>query len=126
MDGSGFGFDPCECLNILGHQARMQRLISMLRESQSECTDNECLDLAGPSSGQLIRPDGSSGGFNPTMTTVMFLWVALAAVLFLMRPTSLRGGRASSEDELNGKPTPLSSNSHDSSSRGPPPPPPVL
>lgn len=27
---SGGGFDPCECINLLNHEQRMQRLISMV------------------------------------------------------------------------------------------------
>ena len=34
------GFDPCEC--IFNHEMAMRRLLSLLRQSQSYCTDNEC------------------------------------------------------------------------------------
>uniref|UniRef100_A0A7N5JID1 Small integral membrane protein 14 n=1 Tax=Ailuropoda melanoleuca TaxID=9646 RepID=A0A7N5JID1_AILME len=41
------GFDPCEC--ICSHENAMRRLISLLRQSQSYCTDTECLqELPGP------------------------------------------------------------------------------
>ena len=36
----GDGFDPCEC--IFSHEMAMRRLLSLLRQSQSHCTDNEC------------------------------------------------------------------------------------
>ncbi|XP_053885144.1 small integral membrane protein 14 isoform X1 [Malaclemys terrapin pileata] len=35
------GFDPCEC--ICSHEHAMRRLINLLRQSQSYCTDTECL-----------------------------------------------------------------------------------
>uniref|UniRef100_A0A8C4RNU1 Small integral membrane protein 14 n=1 Tax=Erpetoichthys calabaricus TaxID=27687 RepID=A0A8C4RNU1_ERPCA len=35
------GFDPCEC--ICSHDNAMRRLINLLRQSQSYCTDTECL-----------------------------------------------------------------------------------
>jgi len=36
----GGDFDPCEC--IYSHEMAMRRLLSLLRQSQSYCTDNEC------------------------------------------------------------------------------------
>ena len=36
----GGDFDPCEC--IFSHEMAMRRLLSLLRQSQSYCTDNEC------------------------------------------------------------------------------------
>jgi hypothetical protein len=38
-DGAG-GFDPCEC--IFNHEMAMRRLLSLLRQSQSYCTEEEC------------------------------------------------------------------------------------
>ena len=37
------GFDPCEC--IFNHEMAMRRLLSLLRQSQSYCTDNECIQV---------------------------------------------------------------------------------
>ncbi len=37
------GFDPCEC--IFNHEMAMRRLLSLLRQSQSYCTDNECMQV---------------------------------------------------------------------------------
>ena len=37
------GFDPCEC--IFNHEMAMRRLLSLLRQSQSYCTDNECVQV---------------------------------------------------------------------------------
>ena len=46
--GDQGGFDPCEC--IFNHEMAMRRLLSLLRSSQTYCTDNECLQdgLPGP------------------------------------------------------------------------------
>ncbi|XP_059845049.1 small integral membrane protein 14 [Hemitrygon akajei] len=75
------GFDPCEC--ICSHEYAMRRLINLLRQSQSYCTDNECLqELPGPNS-------TNDGGL--TFSMIMMAWIIIALVLFLMRPASLRG-----------------------------------
>ncbi|XP_067844694.1 small integral membrane protein 14 [Heptranchias perlo] len=75
------GFDPCEC--ICSHEHAMRRLINLLRQSQSYCTDNECLqELPGPNT-------SSDGGMALSM--IMMAWMIIALVLFLMRPASLRG-----------------------------------
>lgn len=75
------GFDPCEC--VWNHQMAMQRLLNMLRDSQSSCNDNECIqDMPGPQ-------DPSAGGFN-MMMMMMIGWLVVATALFLLRPQSLR------------------------------------
>ncbi|XP_007887313.1 small integral membrane protein 14 [Callorhinchus milii] len=82
------GFDPCEC--ICSHEHAMRSLINLLRQSQSYCTDNECLqELPGPTT----SPDGGM-----TVSMIMMAWAVIALVLFLMRPASLRGSP-------NGKPS---------------------
>uniref|UniRef100_A0A8C5SFN1 Small integral membrane protein 14 n=1 Tax=Laticauda laticaudata TaxID=8630 RepID=A0A8C5SFN1_LATLA len=74
------GFDPCEC--ICAQEHAMRRLINLLRQSQSYCTDTECLqELPGPS--PSIENDIS-------VTMIMVGWLVVALVLFLMRPISLR------------------------------------
>ncbi|XP_078072296.1 small integral membrane protein 14 [Mustelus asterias] len=74
------GFDPCEC--ICSHEHAMRRLINLLRQSQSYCTDNECLQ-------ELPGPNASSDG-GMTLSMIMMAWMIIALVLFLMRPASLR------------------------------------
>jgi len=76
----GGDFDPCEC--IYSHEMAMRRLLSLLRQSQSYCTDNECAQdgLPGPAEG---------AGDNSFMMMAM-MWVVLAMVMFLLRPTSFR------------------------------------
>ncbi|KAJ7407795.1 UDP-glucose 6-dehydrogenase [Pitangus sulphuratus] len=83
------GFDPCEC--ICSHEHAMRRLINLLRQSQSYCTDTECLqELPGPNS-------SSDNGISFAM--IMMAWVVIALVLFLLRPNNLRGSNTA------GKPT---------------------
>ncbi|NWQ72731.1 SIM14 protein, partial [Columbina picui] len=83
------GFDPCEC--ICSHEHAMRRLINLLRQSQSYCTDTECLqELPGPNS-------SSDNGISFAM--IMMAWVVIALVLFLLRPRNLRGSNSA------GKPT---------------------
>ncbi|XP_029008269.1 small integral membrane protein 14 [Betta splendens] len=99
------GFDPCEC--VCTQEYAMRRLINLLRQSQSYCTDSECpQELPGPG-GQI------SGGNDLTLPMVLMGWVVLALVLFLLRPSSLRGPR------LTGKHI----GPHNSNGREPPAPP---
>ncbi|XP_018420132.1 PREDICTED: small integral membrane protein 14 [Nanorana parkeri] len=98
-------FDPCEC--ICSHNYAMRRLIYLLRQSQSYCTDTECLqELPGP------NPSSNDGGFNIAM--IVMAWLVIGFTLYLLRPRSLRGARAS------GKPT-----SPHNDPRNEPPAPPV-
>lgn len=85
MDGGdGNSFDPCEC--ICSHEGAMRRLISLLRSSQSYCTDNQCLqELPGPQS-----TDNGTEGFS--MMYVMMVWMFIAFLLYLFRPQTLRQG----------------------------------
>lgn len=85
----------------------MRRLINLLRQSQSYCTDTECPQ-------ELPAPGGPvGGGGDLTLPMVLMGWVVVALVLFLLRPSSLRGTRP------RGKPT----GSHNSDRREPPAPP---
>lgn len=80
------GFDPCEC--VCSHEHAMRRLINLLRQSQSYCTDTECLqELPGPSSDNGI-----------SITMILMAWMVIAVILFLLRPPNLRGSN------LTGKP----------------------
>ncbi|XP_062285635.1 small integral membrane protein 14 [Scomber scombrus] len=101
------GFDPCEC--VCTHEYAMRRLINLLRQSQSYCTDTECpLELPGP--GGSV---GGGGGGDLTFPLVVMGWMVLALLLFLLRPSSLRGPRPT------GKPT----GPHNRGGREPPAPP---
>ncbi|KXJ13221.1 small integral membrane protein 14 [Exaiptasia diaphana] len=88
MDGGepGDGFDPCEC--VYTYEGAMRRLISLLRSSQSYCTDNQCLqELPGPQQGNSTGPEG-----NSTTLFLIMAWIAIAFILFLLRPQRLRQG----------------------------------
>ncbi|XP_023685542.1 small integral membrane protein 14 [Paramormyrops kingsleyae] len=97
------GFDPCEC--ICSHEHAMRRLINLLRQSQSYCTDTECLQ-------ELPSPGIPEGG-DLTLPMILMGWVLIALVLFLLRPASLRGPGAA------GKP----SSPHNNQGGEPPSPP---
>ncbi|XP_067680151.1 small integral membrane protein 14-like [Haliotis asinina] len=94
------GFDPCEC--IWNHENAMQRLINLLRNSQSYCTDNNCVqDLPGPNA----APDGGYG----TMMMMMVGWLVVATALYLLRPQSLRNqgdGKPARNNDYGGSPPP--------------------
>lgn len=74
------GFDPCEC--ICSHEHAMRRLINLLRQSQSYCTDTECL--------QELPGTGSPTGGDLTLPMIIMGWIVLALALFLLRPASMR------------------------------------
>ncbi|TRY76120.1 hypothetical protein DNTS_010239 [Danionella cerebrum] len=82
------GFDPCEC--ICSHEHAMKRLINLLRQSQSYCTDTECLQ-------EMPGPNSSVEG-DLTLPMIIMGWVILAFVLFVFRPASLRGPSANGKN----------------------------
>ena len=86
------GFDPCEC--IFNHEMAMRRLLSLLRSSQTYCTDNECLQDGMPGPGQT---EGTSDNFM----MMMIGWMLMAAVMFFLRPNSMRNN--STEGKPSGK-----------------------
>uniref|UniRef100_A0AC34Q942 Small integral membrane protein 14 n=1 Tax=Panagrolaimus sp. JU765 TaxID=591449 RepID=A0AC34Q942_9BILA len=92
--------DPCEC--FFNHEAMMRRLLSILRQSQEECIDENCVD------------DSSLGGLSNTMM-MMALMGVFAVAMFLTRPNSLRPLPTSERSE---KP--------DRNDIGGPPPPPTV
>ncbi|KAJ8984840.1 hypothetical protein NQ317_013041 [Molorchus minor] len=61
MSGEGGGFDPCEC--IWSHEMAMRRLLNVLRNSQSTCTDGECF-VDGPRPQTLEGPSKPSKNEN--------------------------------------------------------------
>lgn len=78
------GFDPCEC--IWSHQQAMQRLISLLRSSQTYCSENECLqEIPGPLSVQPQSDYSSS-----SLLVFLMGWMVFAMALFFLRPKSMR------------------------------------
>lgn len=72
--------NPCEC--VFSHELAMRRLLSFLRQSQSECNDSECFDLTN-----LNMGDGAAD--NSFMMYSM-LWIAIGFLLYFFRPQSLR------------------------------------
>lgn len=78
--GDEAGFDPCEC--IWGHEMAMRRLISLLRQSQAYCTDNECFQ-------NVIGPQNQ----NQNIDSVLFmtLMFAFALLMYYLRPNFQNG-----------------------------------
>jgi len=75
-----------ECEYIFSHQHAMRRLISLLRSSQAYCTDNECLQDGN------LPGTGDRNAENATLTFTLFLLAMFfAAMMYLLRPNSLRG-----------------------------------
>jgi len=83
-------FDPCECINLLTQEQRMQRLINMLRDSQTVCNDNECFNdvMSGPSTAGVLTPGDE--GTQLSLMTVMIGWIVIAMILYFLRPNSWR------------------------------------
>ncbi|XP_015594315.1 small integral membrane protein 14 isoform X1 [Cephus cinctus] len=78
------GFDPCEC--IWSHELAMQRLLSILRQTQAYCTDNECLNLS--------RLPGPRNGLPSSDFFLMCMTFGIIALMYALRPRSLRQERA--------------------------------
>ena len=98
---SGESYDFCEYVyNPLMRQYQaMMRLMSMLRDSQSDCNDVQCFTTGNdPSNPMQINP-GSSGSSFATFLPMLFVWALFVFALFMFRPSSMRGN--SNEDALN-------------------------
>ncbi|CAJ0943034.1 unnamed protein product, partial [Mesorhabditis belari] len=70
------GDDPCAC--YFDHEAAMRRILSLLRDSQTECVDGNC------------DPAQLPGGPAGSLMLWTMLWGVLALALFFLRPRSLR------------------------------------
>ncbi|KAL7015769.1 hypothetical protein ACKWTF_016666 [Chironomus riparius] len=82
-DDQDFDQSLCEC--IFSHEFAMRRLLNLLRNGQSACTDNECTDLVRHQSGSSSANDDGVNNF----TFLIFMLIA-AVILYLIRPNSLR------------------------------------
>lgn len=83
-EGEG-GYDPCEC--IYSHEAAMDRLLNLLRNTQTTCTDTECFTDGQPGP-QGALPGGD--GWGDSSWIFLIMWAVLALSLFFLRPSSLR------------------------------------
>ncbi|EEB12394.1 conserved hypothetical protein [Pediculus humanus corporis] len=104
MDGNGF--DPCEC--IWNHNMAMRRLLSILRQSQAYCTDNECLNEL---------PGSNIDSPEQNFFFVAAFWFLIAMLLYFLRPNTFRRR----EDDI----LKLRNNENDSSDNSSDPPPPL-
>ncbi|XP_066595482.1 small integral membrane protein 14 [Prorops nasuta] len=83
-------FNPCEC--IWYNEVIMQRLLSILRQTQGYCTDNECFSIS-----RLPGPQES-----PTQNFFLFFLVlTFIALMYAFRPNSLRSSNSLKFQENN-------------------------
>nr|CAI5831334.1 unnamed protein product [Callosobruchus analis] len=73
MGDDGGSMDLCEC--IWGHELAMRRLLNILRNSQSYCTDAEC-----------IINDAPARQSNPDHALLMTIFVVVALFMYYFRP----------------------------------------
>ncbi|XP_050526419.1 uncharacterized protein C34C12.4 [Daktulosphaira vitifoliae] len=104
--------DPCEC--YWNHELSMQRLISLLRQSQTACTDINCLEPV-----QRLDSPNASSGEDTNFILMTGIWVIVALALYFLRPNRAR----THEEEIKKLPF---GGSDDSGSKDPPPPPPSM
>ncbi|KAK7862773.1 hypothetical protein R5R35_013836 [Gryllus longicercus] len=99
------GMDPCEC--FWSHELAMRRLLSLLRQSQAYCTDNECLQELP---GGTPNPQGIENNFM----LMAMCWMVVVLFLFLLRPKSLRNSKNNKPrdhgNDPNGNPPPTATN----------------
>uniref|UniRef100_A0A0K8TQD5 Small integral membrane protein 14 n=1 Tax=Tabanus bromius TaxID=304241 RepID=A0A0K8TQD5_TABBR len=77
----GDEFDGCEC--IWSHELAMRRLLSLLRQTQSHCTDTDCIEPTLPT------PNNSEDGNFALMT----MFTLFAVILYFIRPSAFMGTR---------------------------------
>lgn len=66
--------DPCECIEAWNQEFVMRRLINLIRQGQTYCTDTDCSDE--PTDLQLPSYDAGSW-LGLAMLAMVFLWFAL-------------------------------------------------
>ncbi|KAJ8674884.1 hypothetical protein QAD02_010670 [Eretmocerus hayati] len=99
MGDQGEGLDPCACL--WSHEMAMQRLLSILRQTQAYCTDTECLSVP-----RLPVPGNALNEGDFMMVCMM---AVVGFMLYYMRPKSLRQSEgadkgADRDDGFDGEP----------------------
>ncbi|XP_044733796.1 small integral membrane protein 14 [Chrysoperla carnea] len=111
-DDDGSAMDLCEC--VWGHEMAMRRLLSLLRQSQSLCTDTECFN---PTS-QQQQLNNNNADANLLMISLM---IVFALALYLLRPRSITN---SNTDHIKKPSNPNSEFGPDPNGPSSPPPPP--
>uniref|UniRef100_A0AC34F5R5 Small integral membrane protein 14 n=1 Tax=Panagrolaimus sp. ES5 TaxID=591445 RepID=A0AC34F5R5_9BILA len=81
--------DPCECIS--SHEAMMQRLLDILRQTQDECSDGDCTTEMNASSTNTF-----------TIGFITLLLSAFAMLMFYTRPNSLRPSSKIADDKKSG------------------------
>ncbi|XP_055320993.1 uncharacterized protein C34C12.4 [Sitodiplosis mosellana] len=86
----GDEMDECAC--FWSHEFAMRRLLALLRQGQTHCTDTECFDLPVMPNGQRAAEDGGNFMF-------MSILLICAVILYLFRPNSLRRSIQGNQDK---------------------------
>ncbi|KAL3097462.1 hypothetical protein niasHS_003910 [Heterodera schachtii] len=103
--------DPCEC--VFNHEAIMRRILSILQEAQTDCTDTECSTSTGGD------PTGTAGS---NVLLIAMAWGLFAMLMFFMRPASMRsGGNDRENGQIAGKPSSAANGHNNDDGNGPPP-----
>ncbi|XP_018319678.1 small integral membrane protein 14 [Agrilus planipennis] len=95
MEGDEGNMDPCECI---GHEMAMRRLLNLLRQTQSYCTNSECFQ-------DVVSP----GNPNQDNSFILFgLFLAFATLMYFLRPrnTLERSIKPSTNNDHDGSPPP--------------------
>jgi hypothetical protein len=89
----------------MNHEHAMNRLTNMLRNAQTTCTDTECFTGQCTNEISLLQtfiydfvlvpgPQNTGGGTGMTNMYIMLaIWLAIAFLLFVFRPRTLRHNR---------------------------------
>lgn len=88
-------YDFCEYVyNPLMEQYRsMMRLMSMLRDSQSDCNDVECFttnQVNSASNPMGLIPNAPTTSSFPNFLVLFLIWAFFVFALFMLRPTTMR------------------------------------
>ncbi|XP_031641103.1 small integral membrane protein 14 [Contarinia nasturtii] len=93
----GDEMDECAC--FWSHEFAMRRLLALLRQGQTHCTDTECFDPP-------TLPDSQRGGAD-SGSDFMFMSILLicAVILYIFRPNPLRRSRLGDQDKSSRPPS---------------------
>jgi len=117
-----FGDDFCEYVHnpLMRQYQAIMRMLSMLRDSQRNCNDHECLTSDGASgSSMLVQPPStdpsSMTGMLISYGPMLLMWALFVFGAFMLMPSSLRrSNRGEPNKDPLSRDSPSSSSSHPS------------
>ena len=90
--------DLCEYVTqpLLRQLQAMSRLMNMMRDSQmsNECNDIQCFNEDNP----LMQPSQQNSSMMSVYGPMMLAWALFILVLFILRPSSMRGDSSRQRD----------------------------